>query len=272
MPTSNIVKEKILLHLESLIPETEDTEELMLASKAVMDLDNIKDIDDTPPDWDQILTRLSALELSVDVIDGEVKQQGDTLDAHRVDSDNPHNTGAAQTGSYDKKQSDELFSRSNHDHDLTYSKLDHSHEDLVPKATKINGRSLVRDVELNKSDIGLTLVNNWGASSDITNASSESYATSNAVHQLYELISNGSLALSEVITLVDELRGNMPDYKHFTSSTDEAIKVINKRIDVVTDSVNSIKAGMFKIDRKVTKAVKNLNDLLLRLNNSTTDI
>lgn len=210
MPTSLVVKEKILLQLEELIPQTTETEELMLASKAVLDLDEVQPEDDVPPNWDEILTRLAALELSVGELEGEVSNQGDAIDAHRIDYNNPHNVAAVQSGSYAKEQSDELFAARVHNHDSVYAAIDHTHPDLVPNERTVNGRSLIRDIDLTKADIGLGLVNDWGATSDINNPSTELYATAAAVKALNDILGGGSTAgLAEAWGAIDELKAKL---------------------------------------------------------------
>lgn len=63
----------------------------------------------------------------------------------------------------------------------TFPPSTHTHEFPV---TSVAGRT--GEVTLSKSDVGLDLVNNWGATSEVNNASNTTYATALGVKQAYD--------------------------------------------------------------------------------------
>lgn len=217
METSQVVKEKILLQLETIIPESKNTEELMLASKAVLDLDKVEIDDELPPTWDDLLRRIAALELAVTELETTIDEQGNEITEHVENDYNPHSVSANQSGAYTSNEVDDNFSNIDHNHDSQYAALNHTHYDLVPIIRTVNGRSLVTDIDLTKADIGLNNVNNWGVTSDINNPSSELYATASAVNQLYEIVKNNGGGnggdLDELRQALDELTLELGKHK-----------------------------------------------------------
>ena len=238
MPTISLVKEKILHQLEQLVPDADTTEDLMLASKAVLDLDVLDSGDDTPPDLDDIIRRLAALEVGLKGLEDVVEEQEGTISSHVGNVSNPHNVAANQSGAYSVSEVDENFSLNTHNHDGRYAKVDHVHDNLVPIERTINGRSLVRDIELTKADIKLNNVHNWGVSNDINNPSSELYATAHAVNTLYELIKSGGIgdgdigdaeAIWKAINEIrDTVNSHIANYKNPHNVSAENVGAYNK--------------------------------------------